>query len=263
MFLHSQFALADFRGGWGSDISRRMKNPPLGIASFVVSTAAVFFVAPSAQAAGTISFDTGNLLCFNDNSFSVAVTNGTTASVPGGTAILGSFTGHYSAIPVGATVNIALTSTSNWTCNNVATSLKLKTASGLYTIPAARETTMTRMRVASIQSSTIHLEGDPYYQYVSCDEGGGSYWVETWASFPGSPGTEEYSFSGAIFSPWWDVSIGLSHQTDPLDFFFDDVDCPHVADSFTLTIDPVNGSSRTTSGIIEPYWEELTGSRAF
>lgn len=85
----------------------------------------------------------------------------------------------------------------------------------------------------------------------------GSYWVEHWAVF--SPGTEYYSFEGAIFSPWYSINIGSSHHDTPLQFFFDQNECPHVGDQFELIVD-VGSTYLDAGGSIDPYWEEVTGS---
>jgi hypothetical protein len=239
-----------------------MKKAHLSLGSMFAFVSGSLFAAGEAQAA--LTFETGNIQCGVSKDIVIDLVNDTTQTVVGGKAFLGIiYVGTFSTIAPGATTSIEVSSPNAWSCTGNTTSLRLKTPSHNMTILGYRETTMARIQLDTLSgsSSHIHVEGDPFTQYRTCDEADSDYWVETWVTFPFLSGSKEYRFTGGLESPWFNLDTSLAHHDRLLRFWFADDVCPSTTTPFVLTVDSSAGTD-TSEGTVSPHWEVVSGSYA-
>lgn len=229
--------------------------------SRLVAVTALFVSLTSAAAAeaGTLTFDTGNLMCDGQTSLDVDVTNTSTTSIPSGTAVLGSFTGHYAGLAPGASLSIPLTSSTPWSCNAAPVSFVFKTGAGKWILPGERETTEVEISFfPELEAGNVHVVGDPNVQYRSCGPAGDTFEVETWTLFPGGSG-KQYRFTGGLASGWITFTSTISHHGATFIFGYAASECPDIAAPFSLSIRNSSGTDNA-GGTVRPYWEAVSGA---
>lgn len=217
-------------------------------------------VSGGAAQAGTLSFDTGNVVCDEDTSIDVYLTNTSLQTIGAGSLQLGTFIGTSGSIAPGASVLVSLGSLTPWVCDDGGIGLRLTTPAKTYVMRGHRETTMVEIDFATLSNGLLQMHGAPAIQYETCEDQQGTFGATVWMSPPGVSGSKQYRMSEAGIGGVWKSFVATITPTyKELAFNFWQDECPREDTVISLEVKD-GGNTITSMGDLRPYWELVTGA---